>query len=215
MNKKFEHLRKNYTANTLEESNTPDAPIELFMRWFDEVSDVGGVDEVNAMTLGTVNSDGNVQSRVVLLKGNIGDSFVFYTNYESDKCKALFAHPRVSLSFFWPNLERQVLISGVAQKTTAAVSDAYFASRPRGSQLGAHVSPQSQVIASRVVLEERLEVLTQKFEGKDIPRPEHWGGVAVHPQRIEFWQGRPNRLHDRIVYTKSEDDTWTRQRLAP
>jgi pyridoxamine 5'-phosphate oxidase len=215
MNKKFEHLRKNYTANTLEESNTPDAPIELFMRWFDEVSDVGGVDEVNAMTLSTVNSDGNVQGRVVLLKGNIDDSFVFYTNYESDKCKALFAHPRVSLSFFWPNLERQVLISGVAQKTTAAVSDAYFASRPRGSQLGAHVSPQSKAINSRTVLEERLEVLTQKFEGKDIPRPEHWGGVAVHPQRIEFWQGRPNRLHDRIVYTKSEDDTWTRQRLAP
>lgn len=215
MNKKFEHLRKNYTANTLEESNTPDAPIELFMRWFDEVSDVGGVDEVNAMTLSTVNSDGNVQGRVVLLKGNIDDSFVFYTNYESDKCKALFAHPRVSLSFFWPNLERQVLISGLAQKTDDVISDAYFASRPRGSQLGAHVSPQSQVIASRVVLEERLENLTQKFEGKDIPRPEHWGGVAVHPQRIEFWQGRPNRLHDRIVYTKSEDDTWTRQRLAP
>lgn len=215
MNKKFEHLRKNYTANTLEESNIPDAPIELFMRWFDEVSDVGGVDEVNAMTLSTVNSDGNVQGRVVLLKGNIDGSFVFYTNYESDKCKALFAHPSVSLSFFWPNLERQVLISGVAQKTTAAVSDAYFASRPRGSQLGAHVSPQSKAINSRTVLEERLEVLTQKFEGKDIPRPEHWGGVAVHPQRIEFWQGRPNRLHDRIVYTKSEDDTWTRQRLAP
>lgn len=215
MNKKFEHLRKNYTANTLEESNAPNTPIELFMRWFDEVTDVGGVDEVNAMTLSTVNSDGNVQGRVVLLKGNIGDSFVFYTNYESDKCKALFAHPRVSLSFFWPNLERQVLISGVAQKTTAAVSDAYFASRPRGSQLGAHVSPQSKAIDSRTVLEERLENLTQKFEGKDIPRPEHWGGVAVHPQRIEFWQGRPNRLHDRIVYTKSEDGTWTRQRLAP
>ena len=215
MNKKFEHLRKNYTANTLDESNSPDAPLPLFLQWFDEVTAAGGVEEVNAMTLSTVNPDGSVQGRVVLLKGNIDDSFVFYSNYESDKCKALFAHPRVSLSFFWPNLERQVLISGLAQKTTAPVSDAYFASRPRGSQLGAHVSPQSKAIDSRAVLEERLNTLTQTFEGKDIPRPEHWGGVAVHPQRIEFWQGRPNRLHDRIVYTKSEYDTWKRQRLAP
>jgi len=215
MNKKFEHLRKNYTANTLDESNTPDAPLPLFLQWFDEVTAAGGVEEVNAMTLSTVNADGSVQGRVVLLKGNIDDSFVFYTNYESQKSKALLAHPKVSLSFFWPNLERQVLISGVAQKTTVAVSDAYFASRPRGSQLGAHVSPQSKAINSRTVLEERLEVLTQKFEGKDIPRPEHWGGIAVEPKRIEFWQGRPNRLHDRIVYVRSENNTWTRQRLAP
>jgi len=215
MNKKYEHLRKNYTANTLDESNTPDAPLALFTQWFDEVTEVGGVDEVNAMTLSTVSADGNVRSRVVLLKDIISEQFVFYTNYESDKCKSLFEHPMVSLSFFWPNLERQVLISGKAQKTDAAISDAYFGSRPRGSQLGAHVSPQSQAIVSRSVLEERLELLTQKFEGKSIPRPQHWGGIAVHPQRIEFWQGRPNRLHDRIAYTKTAANTWNRQRLAP
>ena len=215
MNKKFEHLRKNYNTRVLEESNTPEKPIELFLQWFDEVTDTGGVEEVNAMTLSTLNSDGNLQSRVVLLKGNVGDSFIFYTNYESQKCNALLAYPNVSLSFFWPNLERQVLISGIAEKTDENTSDAYFSSRPRGSQLGAHVSPQSRAIDSRAFLEDRLKSLTQKFEGKDIPRPKHWGGIAVHPKRIEFWQGRPNRLHDRIIYTKLGENTWQRQRLAP
>lgn len=215
MNKKFEHLRKNYNTRTLEESNTPDKPLDLFMQWFDEVTDAGGVEEVNAMTLCTLNSEGTLQARVVLLKDTIGDSFIFYTNYKSQKCTALLAHPNVSLSFFWPNLERQVLVSGVAEKTDISVSDAYFASRPRGSQLGAHVSPQSQAIDSRAFLEGRLKTLTQKFEGKNIPRPKHWGGIAVNPKRIEFWQGRPNRLHDRIVYTKLGENTWERQRLAP
>jgi pyridoxamine 5'-phosphate oxidase len=120
----------------------------------------------------------------------------------------------VSLSFFWPNLERQVIISGTAQKVAPEVSDAYFASRPKGSQIGAHVSPQSDVIASREVLEARQETLEKQFEGKDIPRPSHWGGIAVTPFEMEFWQGRPNRLHDRIVYLKS-DDTWSKQRKAP
>ena len=215
MKKDLGHLRKNYTANALDEANSPNTPLELFSVWFDEVTQAGGVEEVNAMTLSTIDSHGQIRGRVVLLKDLSEVGFVFYSNYESDKCQALLKHPKVSLSFFWPNLERQVIISGIAEKTSDAVSDAYFSSRPRGSQLGAHVSPQSQRIDSRAVLEERLEMLTNKFEGKDIPRPDHWGGIIVKPQRIEFWQGRPNRLHDRIVYTKSEDTSWSRNRLAP
>lgn len=215
MKKELGQLRKNYTANALDESQTPNNPIELFAKWFDEVTQAKGVDEVNAMTLSTVDSNGEVRGRVVLLKDISEGNFVFYTNYTSDKSRALFANPKVSLSFFWPNLERQVNISGRAEKTPTRVSDAYFSSRPRGSQLGAHVSPQSQPISSRAVLEEKLVELTKAFEGKDIQRPEHWGGVQVSPHRIEFWQGRPNRLHDRIVYVKNKDDSWSRSRLAP
>ncbi len=214
MKKELGNLRKNYTANTLDEANTPNTPLELFTQWFDEVSYAGGVEEPNAMTLSTVDAIGDVRGRAVLLKDILDEGFVFYSNYQSDKCEALLAHPKVGLSFFWPNLERQVIISGAAEKTSDTVSDAYFSSRPRGSQLGAYVSPQSQPIASRAILEERLEMLTKKFEGKDVSRPKHWGGIIVHPQRIEFWQGRPNRLHDRIVYTKSYD-SWIRKRLAP
>jgi pyridoxamine 5'-phosphate oxidase len=152
---------------------------------------------------------------VVLLKDIAEDGFVFYTNYNSDKAQALTHHPAVSLSFFWPNVERQVLISGMAKRASDALSDAYFSSRPRGSQLGAHVSPQSQVIESRQVLSERLSKLTTAFKDKQVPRPSNWGGIVVVPNRMEFWQGRPNRLHDRIVYIKSNQDSWTRNRLAP
>lgn len=215
MKRHLGQLRKNYNVKTLTEDKAPDSPLELFTQWFDEVSIAGGVDEVNAMTLSTVDVNGIVRARVVLLKDLLNENFVFYTNYNSDKSKAMFAKSNVSLSFFWPNLERQVLISGVAQKTDASTSDAYFASRPRGSQLGAHVSPQSEPIDSREFLEKKLEILNHKFEGKSIPRPKYWGGIAVLPERIEFWQGRPNRLHDRIVYTKGENNSWIRQRLAP
>ena len=215
MKKDLEHLRKNYNVNTLDEIKTPDAPLELFSDWFDEVTKSGGVEEVNAMTLSTIDSNGHIRGRVVLLKDLSEAGFVFYSNYESDKYKSIANHPNVSLSFFWPNLERQVIISGEAEKTLDAISDAYFSSRPRGSQLGAHVSPQSQPLDSRSVLEERLKSLTKKFEGKEIPRPNHWVGIIVKPQRIEFWQGRPNRLHDRVVYTKSNEGSWTKKRLAP
>lgn len=214
MERDFGHLRKNYEANVLDETILPNSPTDLFNQWFDEATQSGGVAEVNAMTLSTIDGSGAIKGRIVLLKELSAEGFVFYTNYNSDKSKALFANPKVSLSFFWPNLERQVIISGTTQKVAPEVSDAYFASRPKGSQIGAHVSPQSDVIASREVLEARQETLEKQFEGKDIPRPSHWGGIAVTPLEMEFWQGRPNRLHDRIVYLKS-DDTWSKQRKAP
>lgn len=214
MERDFRHLRKSYDTNSLDESQIPESPLTLFNQWFDEVSKSDGVAEVNAMTLSTVDTKGTIKGRVVLLKELATEGFVFYTNYNSDKCKALFAHPKVSLSFFWPSLERQVIVSGVASKVAPEVSDIYFASRPVGSQLGAHISPQSEPIASRDVLEARQDVLTKQFEGKEIPRPTHWGGIVVAPIEIEFWQGRPNRLHDRIVYTKL-DGLWRVVRKAP
>ena len=214
MERDFGHLRKNYEANVLDETILPNSPTDLFNQWFDEATQSGGVAEVNAMTLSTIDGSGAIKGRIVLLKELSAEGFVFYTNYNSDKSKALFANPKVSLSFFWPNLERQVIISGTAGKVAPEVSDAYFASRPKGSQIGAHVSPQSDIIASREVLEARQAALEEQFAGKDIPRPSHWGGIVVAPFEMEFWQGRPNRLHDRLVYLK-QDDTWSKQRKAP
>ena len=214
MERDFGHLRKNYEANVLDETILPNSPTDLFNQWFDEATQSGGVAEVNAMTLSTIDGSGAIKGRIVLLKELSAEGFVFYTNYNSDKSKALFANPKVSLSFFWPNLERQVIISGTAQKVAPEVSDAYFASRPKGSQIGAHASPQSDIIASREVLEARQAALEKQFAGKDIPRPSHWGGIVVAPFEMEFWQGRPNRLHDRLVYLK-QDDTWSKQRKAP
>lgn len=214
MEKQLGHLRKTYSLDNIDDTNLPESPLELFSHWFDEVTQAGGIEEVNAMTLSTVDAQGNVVGRVVLLKEFSPNGFIFFTNYQSDKCKALFAHAKVSLSFFWPNMERQVIISGIANKTSETTSDTYFSSRPRGSQLGAHVSPQSQPISSRAVLEKNLQEVTDRFEDKEIPRPDHWGGIIVKPHRIEFWQGRPNRLHDRMVYSLSAS-VWTKQRLAP
>ena len=159
MERDFGHLRKNYEANVLDEAQLTNSPTVLFNQWFDEVTQAGGVAEVNAMTLSSIDGSGKIKARIVLLKELTAEGFVFYTNYNSDKCRALFANPKVSLSFFWPNLERQVIISGIASKVTPDVSDAYFASRPTGSQLGAHVSPQSDIIASREVLEARQAAL--------------------------------------------------------
>jgi len=214
MERDFGHLRKNYEANVLVETLVPNTPIDLFNQWFDEVTQHGGIAEVNAMTLSTIDETKKIKARVVLLKELSTEGFIFYTNYNSDKCKAIFVNPNVSLSFFWPNLERQVIISGTAKKVAPEISDAYFSSRPKGSQIGAHVSPQSDIILSRDVLEASQESLKKQFKGKDIPRPSHWGGIVVTPYEVEFWQGRPNRLHDRIVYSKS-DDAWIKQRKAP
>jgi pyridoxamine 5'-phosphate oxidase len=213
--KDLHNYRKSYEKSELLETNIPEDPINLFNRWFHEVEDFGGVDEVNAMTVSTIGLDGFPKSRVVLLKKFNEDGFIFYTNYDSEKGKAILNNPNICLSFFWHSMERQVIIKGVAEKTPENISDNYFASRPDGSKLGAMVSAQSEVIPNRDYLEENLKKLEQEFEGKEILRPAFWGGFLVRPLEVEFWQGRPNRLHDRIRYKLSENYDWKIDRLSP
>jgi pyridoxamine 5'-phosphate oxidase len=209
------NYRRSYDKSELLESNIPEDPINLFHRWFHEMEDFGGVEEVNAMTVATIGLDGFPKSRVVLLKKFDEEGFVFYTNYNSQKGKAIEANPTICLSFFWSSMERQVIIKGRAEKTTDSVSDGYFDSRPEGSKLGAIVSNQSEIIPSRAFLETSLQELTHEYEGKKIPRPNFWGGYLVVPFEVEFWQGRPNRLHDRIQYLLQDDYSWKTNRLSP
>jgi pyridoxamine 5'-phosphate oxidase len=213
--KDLSNYRKSYEKSELLEENIPEDPINLFNRWFHETEDFGGVDEVNAMTVATIGLDGFPKSRVVLLKKFNEEGFIFYTNYNSEKGKAIQQNPNICLSFFWTSLERQVIIKGIAEKTINAVSDNYFASRPDGSKLGAIVSPQSEVIPNREFLETNLKKLEQEFESTEIERPKHWGGFLVRPVEVEFWQGRANRLHDRIRYQLQSDFNWKMDRLAP
>lgn len=209
------NYRKSYDKSELLESSIPEDPINLFNRWFHEVEDFSNSGEVNAMTVSTIGLDGFPKSRVVLLKKFNEEGFIFYTNYNSEKGRAIANNPKICLSFFWESMERQVIIKGIANKTSENISDGYFDSRPEGSKLGAMVSPQSEVIPSRNFLEENLKQLEKDFEGKEIPRPKHWGGFLVIPKEVEFWQGRPNRLHDRIRYTLQGDFSWEISRLAP
>ena len=213
--KDLSNYRKSYEKSELLETQIPDDPINLFHKWFYEAEDLNAAEEVNAMTVSTIGSDGFPKSRVVLLKKFNEEEFIFYTNYDSEKGKAILQNPNVCLSFFWPTVERQIIIKGIAEQTPDNISDNYFASRPDGSKLGAIVSPQSEIIPNREFLEHNLSVLEKEWEGKEILRPKPWGGFLVRPVDVEFWQGRPNRLHDRIRYQLQANYNWKIDRLAP
>lgn len=207
-------IRKDYQLESLDETKVATDPFLQFSRWWDDAVK-SEIDEVNAFTLATADKSGMPAARILLLKGFDPRGFVFFSNYNSNKGKELEDNPRASMVFFWKELERQVRISGSVEKVDAAESDAYFHSRPAGSRLGAWASAQSSVISSRLVLQENVERLQKEFEGKEIPRPPHWGGYLLRPKSVEFWQGRPSRLHDRILYRSDEKGSWKLERLSP
>jgi pyridoxamine 5'-phosphate oxidase len=215
MENDLSNYRKNYQKSELSEEGISENPMELFQKWFFEVEEYGGDSEVNAMTISTIGADGFPKNRVVLLKKFTWEGFIFYTNYNSEKGKSIALNPNVCLSFFWQGIERQIIIKGVAEKLSENLSDGYFESRPDGSKLGAWASDQSKAVPSRNYLDERLASFEKQFENKEIPRPKHWGGFLVKPISMEFWQGRPNRMHDRIRFTLQEDYNWKIERLAP
>jgi len=212
--KSIADIRKDYSKLSLDIKSVDKNPLTQFARWFEEALK-SEVDEPNAFTLSTVSEDGRPSGRIVLLKGLENEKFIFYSNYQSAKGKELESNPACALTFFWPPLERQVRIEGVASKTDVVSSEKYFQSRPRESQIGAWASPQSAVIAGREILDARVKELQKKFDGAEkLPKPNQWGGYEVEANEIEFWQGRANRLHDRIVFYKV-DEKWQMHRLAP
>lgn len=207
-------IRKDYKLKSFtEEDALPDA-ITQFTNWWNDAL-ASEIDEVNAFTLATATKDGMPSARIVLLKGYDSNGFVFFTNYESNKGKALAVNPKACMVFFWKELERQVRIEGSIAKVSSAESDEYFFSRPVGSQVGAWASPQSAVINNRNVIEENVKKMEEKFDSTSITRPPHWGGYRLKPSLIEFWQGRPSRLHDRLQYTLQKNGDWKIERLAP
>ena len=215
MSKDLSNYRKSYEKQELLESNCPENPLELFQKWFLNADASDTLEETNAVSLSTIGKDNYPKSRIVLLKKYTWEGFIFYTNYNSEKGKAIQENNQVCLSFFWPALEQQIIIKGKAEKLPENLSDGYFESRPTGSKLGAWASNQSTVVESRDILEKNLQKFEEKFEGKEITRPPHWGGFMVKPISIEFWQGRPNRMHDRILYRLKEDLSWEIERLEP
>ena len=230
-------LRREYNLAGLRRKDLDPDPIGQFQRWFDQATGarasgrlrrffvtlykrllmIGGLEivDINAMTLATVDEEGRPSARVVLLKGIDPRGFVFFTNYNSRKGRELAGNPNAALVCYWPELERQVTIAGKVTRVPGAESDAYFASRPYGSRIGAWASDQSQVVRDRAELEEHWKQFERKYPGPDVPRPLHWGGYVLYPERLEFWQGRPNRLHDRFRYTRQADNSWRIERLSP
>jgi pyridoxamine 5'-phosphate oxidase len=212
------HLRREYTLNGLRRSDLVPDPIAQFKNWFDQATATtpnAEAVEINAMTLATADKDGNPSARIVLLKGVDQRGFIFFTNYDSRKGRELAENPKAALVFYWPELERQVCIAGVVSKVSAAESEQYFQLRPRGSRIAAWASKQSDVLADRAALEQTWKQLEARYPGQEIPMPPFWGGFVLSPSRVEFWQGRPNRLHDRFRYSKQANSSWRIERLAP
>lgn len=212
--KDLSNHRKTYQKDELLEENVPKNPMELFKTWFHNAEE-HEFGEANAMNLSTIGLDNFPKNRIVLLKGFTWEGFIFYTNYDSEKGKAIHKNPNVCLSFFWQKLERQVIIKGTAEFLAKNLSDGYFESRPKGSRLGAIASNQSNIINSRDELDQKLHLIENQFDENEIPRPKNWGGYLIKPQSIEFWQGRPNRMHDRLRYTLQENFDWLLERLQP
>ncbi|WP_426588958.1 pyridoxamine 5'-phosphate oxidase [Mucilaginibacter sp. R-33] len=210
----IQNLRQDYSASTLSENSTKGDPIKQFEQWFNEALEAK-LHEPNAMTLSTATVTGKPSARIVLLKGFHTGGFIFFTNYLSRKGKEIAKNPQGALTFFWGGLERQVRIEGTIEKVSKEESEKYFHSRPKGSQVGAIVSPQSQEIESRDALEQKWNQLEAEYADKELPKPSYWGGYILNPQLVEFWQGRPSRMHDRILYKKTDKKTWKKVRLAP
>jgi len=202
-----------YNSDSIDEKTVDPNPLKLFQRWLDEAT-AAGIRLPEAMTLATSTPEGKPSARLVLLKGAGDHGFVFYTNYNSMKARELDSNPQAALVFYWPQFERQVRVEGRVERIAPEESDAYFKTRPRESQIGALASPQSEVIESREALQQKADELEKLYEGREVERPAHWGGYRLLPKRIEFWKGRPGRLHDRILYER-QDGTWSIKRLAP